>query len=444
METSGNDAGEFSVVDTFGVAMLHIPAMFLHLAQKIRYLVLMLLPLMAGCTSVIQRDSLPYPLTNASFDKEVKVVSIPLPVIASSPNEGITVGALSAFLLHDKDDNISTLIAPQVNFNKNFGVTSTLYTAFYPTPDRSWEANFSKSSKINEDYEIKLRDKTFLDKKLEINLFAFAYSDGSARFFGFNSKTPRQLESNYTDTERGFNLAVGYDIGRYFQLIIGERFRDVNIETGAVKNIPYIKDQFNGQRIPGIDGFTAHAQRIALVYSSLDSFTAPTFGGFAKISLENSSKVLGGEADYRHYEGELKGYIPLDNARYISVFRLVYNQTLGDNVPFLEQSILGGENTLRGYGRNRFIDNSYFLLNLEERIRLFRWEIFNVKADWELAPFIDLGAVMERLDRSNGKQFEFNPGIGVRAVVRPNIIGRVDVGFGSDGPAVFVGLGYPF
>jgi hypothetical protein len=51
---------------------------------------------------------------------------------------------------------------------------------------------------------------------------------------------------------------------------------------------------------------------------------------------------------------------------------------------------------------------------------------------------------MERLDHASGKQFEFNPGIGVRAVVRPNIIGRVDVGFGHDGPAVFVGLGYPF
>jgi outer membrane protein assembly factor BamA len=172
--------------------------------------------------------------------------------------------------------------------------------------------------------------------------------------------------------------------------------------------------------------------------------SAPTSGGFAKATVENSSKALGGAADYRHYEGELKGFIPLDNARFISVFRLVYNQTLGESVPFLEQSILGGENTLRGYGRNRFIDNSYFLLNLEERIRLFRWEVFNVKADWEIAPFVDLGAVMESLDNASIKQFEFNPGIGVRAVVRPNIIGRVDVGFGRNGPAVFVGLGYPF
>ncbi|NTW88396.1 MAG: BamA/TamA family outer membrane protein, partial [Desulfobulbaceae bacterium] len=139
-----------------------------------------------------------------------------------------------------------------------------------------------------------------------------------------------------------------------------------------------------------------------------------------------------------------KGYIPVSNARYISVFRLMYNQTLGNNVPFLEQSILGGETTLRGYGRNRFIDNSFMLCNLEERIRLFRWEVFGVTADWEVAPFIDLGAVMESLDKANGSNFEFNPGIGFRAIVRPNIVGRVDLGVGKDGPAVFVGLGYPF
>jgi len=406
--------------------------------------VLGLFLLLAGCTTYVSHETLPYPLADGASGTEVKVVTIPLPVIASSPNEGVTVGALSAFLLHDKNDNINALMAPQVNYNKNFGVSSTLYAAFYPSPDRFWETNLSKSTIKNEDYEFKLRDKTFLDKKLELNLFAFAFSDGSARFFGFDAKTPVQRETNYTDTEIGFNLSAGYDIGRHIQVILGERYRDVEIEPGAIKSIPFIRDRFRENSVPGIHGFVAHAQRISLVYSTLDSLTTPTFGGFAKVSLENSSKALGSTADYRHYEGELKGYIPLDNARYISVFRLVYNQTLGESVPFLEQSILGGENTLRGYGRNRFIDNSYFLLNLEERIRLFRWEIFNVMADWELAPFIDLGAVMERLDRSSGRQFEFNPGIGIRAVVRPNIIGRVDIGIGHDGPAVFVGLGYPF
>ena len=65
-------------------------------------------------------------------------------------------------------------------------------------------------------------------------------------------------------------------------------------------------------------------------------------------------------------------------------------------------------------------------------------------ADWEVAPFIDFGSVMKSIGQAKDKNFEFNPGLGLRAVVRPNILGRIDVGFGKDGPAVFVGLGYPF
>jgi hypothetical protein len=67
-----------------------------------------------------------------------------------------------------------------------------------------------------------------------------------------------------------------------------------------------------------------------------------------------------------------------------------------------------------------------------------------VNADWEFAPFLDAGAVMSTLDRMNGHDFKFTPGFGIRAVVRPNIVGRMDIGFGSEGTALFVGLGYPF
>jgi hypothetical protein len=403
----------------------------------------LLTALLGGCTAYIPRDKL-FLLPCENCGEKVKLVTIPLPVIASSPNEGITSGALTAFLFHNKNDEINALLTPQVNYNRNFGISTSLYGVFYPLPERTLEINISKSTKVNEDYEVKLRDKTLMTSKLEVNVWAYAFSDGSARFFGFEAKTPRQRETNYNDQEVGFSLSAGYDIGNHLQVVLGERYRSVDIKAGAVTSIPFIRDRFSEDRVPGINGFAAHAQRISLVYSTLDSPALPTSGSYARATVENSSKFLGSSADYRHYEGEVKGFIPLDEARYISVFHLVYNQTLGNQVPFLEQSILGGENTLRGYGRNRFIDNSYFLLNLEERIRLFRWEIFNVNADWELAPFIDLGAVMDRLDRAKPNQFEFNPGIGIRAVVRPNIIGRIDVGIGHDGPAVFVGLGYPF
>ena len=400
--------------------------------------------LLAACTHYVPREKLPPPLTNDQFAEQVKVVTIPLPVIASSPNEGITYGALAAFLLHNERDEVSTLIAPQINLNNNFGTTLTVFGAFYPTPDRSWEFNISKSTEVNEDYELKARDTTFFDKKLETNLFLYAFTDGSARFFGFQSESTRGNETNYANEEVGFNLSFGYSLADRLQLIVGNRLKSVSIMEGAIDNLPYIRERFTEEEVPGLGGFTVHAQKLGIAYSTVDSRDMPTTGILARASVEISSPMFGSSVGYRHYEVEAKKYLPLDGGRFITVGRLAYNQTLGDNVPFLERSILGGENTLRGYGRNRFIDSSYLLCNIEERIRLFRWAVFDVTTDWEVAPFIDLGTVMETFPEVSSKSFEFNPGVGFRAVVRPNIVGRVDVGVGREGPAVFVGLGYPF
>lgn len=419
------------------------------IARRLARLLLLCATLgLSACTSFIPRQDLPL-ITDESCGDQVKVVSIPLPIIANSPNEGITSGALSAFLIHNLDDEVYSLLAPQLNYNRNFGLTGTLYGAINPSRRRTVEFNLSRSQETNFDYEVKYSDNGLQNGNLELNAFAGWFADGSSRFFGFNARTPEELETNYTNRELTYNLSATWFLGRRYYLELGHRFRDVSIKHGAVDGLPFITDRFTAAGVPGVRGFTTHAPRISLIYSTYDTKTLPTYGGYARFTFEPTIKALGGAANYRHYELELKGYVPHDDEkRFTTVFRTMYNQTLGDStadkVPFLEQSILGGENTLRGYGRNRFIDNSFLLLNLEERIRLFRWEIFNVTADWEVAPFMDMGTVMEDLGKLAWSNFEFNPGIGFRATVRPNIVGRVDVGFGKEGPAVYVGLGYPF
>jgi hypothetical protein len=398
----------------------------------------------ASCTMMVPKEKIPPPLVNESFSDPAKLVAIPLPVIASSPNEDVTLGGLTAFLLHNRRDEVETLMAPQVNYNRNFGTTFSLYGVSYPSSSSSVEFNLSRSTNVNEDYELRYIRKGLFDKRLELNLFSYYFTDGSARFFGFQSQSRQQDETNYGDREGGFNFTGSWVLGQHYRLLLGERFRNVNVVRGAIENLPYIGDRFTPEEVPGIDGFTTHAQRIALVYSTLNSESIPTFGGYVRIGAENSSTFLGSSSNFRHLDLEVKGFIPKLDARSITAFRIAWNQTSGGGTPFLEQSILGGETTLRGYGRNRFVDRSYVLLNLEERFRLFRWEIFDVTADWEVAPFIDVGTVMKSFDEISSHTLAFNPGIGFRAMAPPNIIGWVDVGFGDEGPAVFVGLGYPF
>ncbi|MBJ6725316.1 BamA/TamA family outer membrane protein [Geomesophilobacter sediminis] len=401
--------------------------------------------LLCSCSTTVPRHDLPYPLTNDNFGDEVKTVTIPLPVIASSPNEGITGGALVAFLLYNKKDEASTLVVPQINYNDYFGVTSSIYGAFYPTPEREIQVSLAQATHINKEYRIRYGDEAFLNRRFELSGTLYDFADGSARFFGFQSNSARQNETNYADREAGGKIDFGYRLlPGNFELVFGERFKKVEIGHGAVNKVPFITDVFPAQSVPGADGFTVHAQQFSVVYSTLNARNLPVEGVYGRAMIDTSFRALGSSETYQRFELQFLHYLPLQDARFITVSRIAASQTNGSNIPFLEQSILGGETTLRGYGQNRFIDNSYLLLNLEERIRLFRWEIFHVQADWELAPFIDLGSVMKSLVKAKESSFEFNPGIGLRAVVRPNILGRVDIGVGKEGPAVFVGLGYPF
>ena len=399
---------------------------------------------LTACTRMVPQTYLPYPLTNERFDDPVKVVTIPLPVIKTDPNEGVSLGALSASLLHTRNDEIGTMLVPQANYNQNFGTTLSLFGAFYPEPGRSWEAHVSKSTHVNEDYSVKARDSTLLDGRLDVSGQAFVFSDGSARFFGFQSQSSSRNETNYADEEAGLAGTASYRLLPGTFLVVGDRFRRVEIEPGAVTSLPFIRERFTADEVPGIDGFTAHAQQLGLTYSTLNDAAMPTKGFYGKGVVELSSTALGSGASYRHYAVELKGFVPFDGSRYVTAMRAAYNQALGTDVPFLERSILGGKNTLRGYGDNRFVDNSSVLVNIEERVRLFRYRIFNVNADWEVAPFVDLGAVAHNLADVTSKNFVADGGVGFRAVVRPNVVGRVDIGFGKEGPAIFATLGYPF
>jgi hypothetical protein len=74
------------------------------------------------------------------------------------------------------------------------------------------------------------------------------------------------------------------------------------------------------------------------------------------------------------------------------------------------------------------------------RIGLFRYGVFNVNTRWEITRFVDRGAVARDFLDVTAKSFVADPGIGFGAAVRPNVVGRVDIGFGKEGPAVVATL----
>lgn len=140
----------------------------------------------------------------------------------------------------------------------------------------------------------------------------------------------------------------------------------------------------------------------------------------------------------------MKKLFPSESKRLILVVRGDLQMTFGNQVPFYERSSLGGQNSLRGYGVDRYIDDHLVALSVEQRIHVLRTHILNVAAEFEIAPFLDTGKVFSTLKDKQFKDYKFTPGIGFRGIVRPSVIGRVDYGYSNEGGAVFAGLDFPF
>jgi hypothetical protein len=81
--------------------------------------------------------------------------------------------------------------------------------------------------------------------------------------------------------------------------------------------------------------------------------------------------------------------------------------------------------------------------NAELRTRVYTVNLFQTKADIELAPFFDLGKVSHEFTSNPVDNFHPAGGMGFRAIADPFVVGFVDVGYGDEGIAVFSGIDYP-
>ena len=98
---------------------------------------------------------------------------------------------------------------------------------------------------------------------------------------------------------------------------------------------------------------------------------------------------------------------------------------------------------MRGFPEGRFVDRQAWEIEVEQRIRLLQLHWFGVTSDWRLDPFIATGQVF-----GAWKEILAHPrvsgGVGLRAFVRPRLVGRVDLAYGGEGFEVYVDIGYPY
>jgi outer membrane protein assembly factor BamA len=367
---------------------------------------------------------------------------IPLPAIDTDPNAGNTYGFLPVLLFRTEDDQVKSIIAPSVTWNEFRGVTGTFRLFHYPSGDERVDLVASYSETIERELDLFYRNLGLLGGRFHGEL-QFEYErDATVRFFGLGAESRQETETNMTSQVAGFRTVLGVNMTSVARLSFGESLQRYDVLRGAVPNLPFSGDVFPD--VAGMKGAFIHAQRVGLTYDNRDSLTLPTRGLAVTVYTEVSARLLGSDADY------VKGGIdavylhPVWDGRVVLVGRGLLEAVSGDDeVPFQVLPTLGGGTTLRGFSQGRFIGEGRVLLNLEARIRLFALRIFGVAAEFQAAPFIDIGRVFDQVQDLQGR-LEVTPGLGLRGLVVPSVVGHIEVGVSREGPAIFVGLDYPF
>jgi outer membrane protein assembly factor BamA len=367
-----------------------------------------------------------------------------IPAIANSKNDGVDLGVIAPFIFNDADGRINKIIAPMYVHNEFLGSRGTLNLFKYPTRGEEITFQGSYTEKIERKLIGSYRNLYIAQGRYSLESGGGFYKNATSRFFGLGPNAPQSSETNYTDRELYGYLSAGLYIGPGQRVILTERVRNVEIQPGGIPSLPFTQSVFPSVR--GTGGATIWGNRLGYLRDTRDDAVSPTIGSYFTMYSELAQSVTSDHTTvFSKYGIEYRKLIPDRTKRYTFAFRGKFEATLdGGKIPFFERSMLGGQNSLRGFGIGRFVDDHSLVFNLEERIQLFHLRLFGTVAEIETAPFLDIGKVLSTFQYRALSQYEMNPGIGFRAIARPNVVGRVDVATSKDGNAVFAGLDFPF
>ena len=368
---------------------------------------------------------------------------IPLPAFSYARNESYWIGGLVPILRSSSKEEVEDIFAPQYLHNRFVGETFTLNYYGYRSETIQYRAIASYSTIVERNFELAYKDTGVGGGRYILAGEGTWFKNGFARFFGIGNQTPEQNETNYTLRSTRVKVSGGINLGESTSVLFTERYTDVRVDRGVIPTLPQIRSLFPS--ILGIEGAQILGHRLTLSYDTRDNVMTPSKGRYVAVYTELNQNLVHHAPDrWGHYSLDARQFIAHGSDRMVFVARFLIDAVSGQGIPFYERPTLGGENTLRGFGTNRFIDDIAVLVNFEERIRVMRKRIFDNTIELEIAPFLDIGRVTDNFAGDRLRHIEYNPGMGFRFLARPNVAARVDAAHGRDGTNVFVGLDYPF
>lgn len=378
---------------------------------------------------------------------------IPIPEIDQDPYSGTTLGIIPTYLVTGADHQISRIIAPDVIYNQNFGWGARGRIFAYPSPNTQWSIEGGAKQRVESEFDGEYASGILRQDRWSFNLSLIYDRSGSPRFYGIGNHTRLSGQTNYTDQQKYVQTTIGLNFNHTWQLGYLFRARTVDISPGKLAGVPSIEELYPHTVVRAEKQEILN--RLLLTYDTRNDVVVPTqgaewvvYGGAASSAgMINASLYSELGIDGRFF-WSMPGNAVL---AFHMALRYMPRTAHTRNIPFWalsaiggDQAIIGGDQPLRAFGEGRFRDRNSSSFSLEYRKRVASLNAFSTRISIEATPFVDMGRVYNSLGTNPLAGLHKAFGVGVRGIAMPFVVGYVDVGYGSEGAAVFTGLNYPF
>lgn len=372
-----------------------------------------------------------------NYDKDI----FPVPVVETRPDEGQTYGVMPVLLFSDKETKAIKAIfgaIGQYNSVKKWGGAG--YAYFYPHPDQEIQFFGEFAQRYSRELTLRYFNPSFFDKYYLEGNFSYLKTP-FGRFYGLGQQRSEGDESNFVAQNFLLDLTGGFYFFKKFRANLTEKFHTTDLQDHAMKSIPDTLTRYGA--LPEVVDSTNFIHKASLVFDTRAEREYSQKGAMASLAYSFSSKKLGSDKTFQGITFESIYLLPTIPKRMTTAARFDFQQMFGSHIPFYEMSSLGGDKEMRAFVPGRFVDKGKIALQIEERIKVAGWALLGIPFEVHVDPFFEVGQVFQNPSKL-GNHWKPLGGTGVRLFVPPNVVGRIDVAYGSDGLEIYTQLGYPF
>lgn len=240
-------------------------------------------------------------------------------------------------------------------------------------------------------------------------------NDPNKLFYGLTEATlgptsaPDPLFNRFREQELMGNLKLERSIlDGNTRLLMGYELQHLRYET--LTGQARLDQAARAGEVFGLPGGLVSLIQTGLIFDTRDFEPDPSRGLVLEAANEVSGPLLGSQFTFDKLFFQAKHFQqlwPERFARTVLATRVGYGTIFGDQAPFFEYqdqwstegSIngLGGAQTLRGYKANRFLGRTVAFANVELRHRFAEVDVWGQNLTFAAVPFLDLGAIGDRL-----------------------------------------------